>query len=343
MIPRPLAFRGRLAAVLVLSTAATLALLAPEAAGQSPGAKPQVVKVALSLARPGYYRGGDDAAACVGGLVATITITNSSSIVVMSVPTPRLAPYGGSTDFERHLVGLPTGSPAGARAAKQTRILRHPSLVPTEDRVAVPDVALAPNESREFHLDVGSQYRIDMPGKYEMTCVYLSERSNPVEFEVYPVRRVDVTSDRLLETLEDYECGPATFPVMFYVTVGRMRYDDIVCLVREGRLGHYEFYRIGQIAHNKMPQVVTSGPRVGLLVPDTRSRTVSRLYTVDLTVRPVQFAGSLIVHEEGTPPDLTEDLLPAAAGPEVEAPTEEETTAGEAEAEEAEEMEEEGD
>jgi hypothetical protein len=169
--------------------------------------------------------------------------------------------------------------------------------------------------SESFELNVGRHYDIRAAGRYEMTCVFQNQRSNTVEFEVLPLKRVDATVQRLLERLESFEIGGPGFPYMIYQCQGAGRYDELVCLVRETRSGaeRHEFRRISELPRGAVPRMVVDGEygeRVGLVVPHKRHEGVSYIFALDFGKRPIRVEGRQVTHEPGMPPQPMAELPP---------------------------------
>jgi len=295
---------------LLVAALAVGAAIAPAAAG---GESDRPLTLSIKLPGERFIRGAQEP---VEGLVATLTVTNTSSVIAASFPCPKMDPLG-NVQFEIYLLGAPAGVPKAADTPEKTLIKRSPGLQPVGDRADHPPVSLAPGESKEFALDVGRWYDIKAAGKYEMTCLFQDVRSNTVAFEVLPLKRVDVPSDLLVSRLGDYERGWPDFPFMFYITRGPGWFDMIVFLTREGKGGaeHYELHRLGEISPGHAPEMAVDGARVGLIVPDKRNAAVSWRYLVDFAARPVAVKGEKIVHEPNERPalSLSGEATPAAA------------------------------
>ena len=245
----------------------------------------------------------------------------------VSLPEPRLtlhgglslsrrgtASEGGSTglSFEVHLLGAPTGVRETEETPARTLVPRCPLPVPVSGLASSPAVTLGPGESKDFKVDVGAWYAIRQAGRYEISATYENERSDPVEFEVLPLKVVNMRARMLVSRVTDFERRGAVYPFMFYVVRGGGRFDEVVYRVRRGRGGdeHYEYHRLSETAPGKMPQMVTSREKpgvVGVLVPDKRNDSLSRLFTVDLSVRPLRVSGKEIGHDPGQAPRVSID------------------------------------
>jgi hypothetical protein len=256
--------------------------------------------VEIKLSNERFFRGAN---APVKDLDVTVVLSNTSDKIALTVPQPRMDPVG-IVDFEVDLLGVPTGVPATGDEPEKTRILRAPGIQPVDTILPAPNVFLGPKESKEFTIDIGGWFAIRAAGRYQATCLFEDARSNTVEFEVLPLKRVDVPAHLLLGRLEDYERGGPDFPFMFYVTRGPGRFDTILFLTRHGTGAdeHYEPRWLGQIATDAMPQMVTQEAKVGLVVPDKKNDSVSWKYVVDFGRRPVIVTGDKIVHTPGSGP-----------------------------------------
>jgi hypothetical protein len=272
--------------------------------GPAAEVKANVVKVSLSLDRTVFHRGGTDPASSADDLIAVVTLANPSDLVSMPVARPDVSPFPGSTEFEINRIGPPAGEPAG-EAEGRTRMVRRPPLEAVGLRHEPQEAILGPTKSEEFRVPLGSAFDLTTPGKYEVRCVYRGELSEFVGFEVAPVRKVNVSAARLLDTLGDFERLPLQFPFMFYVTEAAAGHDEVIFLVREGSGGSetYEHYMIGTVGRGVVPATAVSGTRVGIVVPDRRMGTVSRFFTVDAGLRPVRIEAKRLEHEAGAVPE----------------------------------------
>jgi hypothetical protein len=285
---------------LALGFAASMALTA-----LAPAADDSLCEVAIALANPAYFRGGTDP---VKDLKVTVTLKNRSDTIYLALPEPMMDPLG-ALDFEVHLLGAPTGVARTEATPERTRILRCPTIVPVGELSETPAVTIRPQESKVFTVDAGHWYDIKAAGKYELVCLFQDARSNAVEFEVLPVKRVDVPAHLLLGKLSEYERGNPDFPFMFYITRGPGRFDTIVYLTREGEGGyeHYEAHWLGQISTKQLPQVQTQGAKIGLVVPDKANAAVSWTYVIDFGRKPEQVKGEKVSHEPGSAPQVSFD------------------------------------
>jgi hypothetical protein len=277
--------------------------VASTAAGRS--RDPQLLTIEISLPREGFFRGR---AAPVLDLDVQIKLTNNSDKIALTFPQPKMDPLG-LLAFEMHMLGMPTGEKAKPGAPQKTRILRSPPITPVDDLPQTPEVTLAPKESKQFIVDIGGWFAVKAAGKYEITCQFQDVRSNTIQFEVFPLKRVDVPAHLLLGNIADYERGKPAFPFMFYITRGPGRYDAVIYLTRHGKGGyeHYEPRWLGQIAPDKMPQMKTKGAKVALVVPDKRNARVSWKYLIDFGTRPIIVKGDKVVHEPGAAPAVSID------------------------------------
>jgi len=288
---------------------------------------PELFSVSISLpdGKQTFHRGGLEPAAPVNGLIITVTVTNTFGDLPITLPKPELAAHNGvslakvgesevraSTGliFDVHLLGAPTGVRMTDETPERTVIPRNPLAVPVTALGPQPGVTLEPGESKGFPVNVGSWYGIRKAGRYEMSCMFNSRRSNVIEFEVLPLKVVNARARTLLARLEDFERGGEDYPFMFYVVRGDERFDEVVYRVRRGSGAdeHYEYHRLSEIAPGTVPQMVTDSEkpgRVGLLVPDKRNEKLSRIFTVDLGVLPMRVSGKEVGHEAGQPPQLT--------------------------------------
>ncbi len=289
------------------------------------------VKVALPDGKDTFHRGGADSAAPVNGLIVTVTLTNTFGDLPITLPKPELTPHGGvaltrtktvaeggssGLACEIHLIGAPTGVRKTDETPERIRVLRDPLVVPVSGLGAPPAVTIPPEESRDFQVNVGSWYAVRKAGRYEMTCVFENERSNTIEFEVLPLKVVNAQARTLFSRVDDFERRGEDYPFMFFVAHGNGRFDEVVYRVRRGHGEdeHYEYHRLSEIAPGTVPQMVASADKpglVGLLVPDKRNDSLSRIFTVDLGVLPMRVSGREVGHEPGQPPQLTlDDLKP---------------------------------
>ena len=220
-----------------------------------------------------------------------------------------LDPVGG-TDFEVHLIGAPYGVPKTPETPARTLIKRHVKLQPVgKDLPELPGFTIDPGASKEFRLNVGRHYRFRAAGRYEMACLYQGLRSNSVEFEVLPLKRVDLIPPVFLPQIGDYESGEPDFPFMFYIAPGQDRFDQIVYLMRSdsGPYEHYEFHRLSQVAVGVTPEMVVSGSKVGILVPDKTNDNLTRFYVVDFGAMPMKTTGKEFLHEPDSGPSMSVD------------------------------------
>jgi hypothetical protein len=281
-----------------------LVLVALAFAGGAPAAEDHF-GIKIELPARSFIRGGLDP---VLGLVATVTISNNS-ITSLTLPSPTLDPVGG-TEFEVHLIGAPYGVKETPETPARTVIKRHVRLQPVgKDVPEIPGYTIAPGSSKEFRLDVGRNYRFKAAGRYEMACLYQGLRSNSVEFEVLPLKRVDLIPPVFVPQIGDYESGEPDFPFMFYIAPGQDRFDQIVYLMRSdsGPYEHYEYHRLGQVAPGVTPEMVVSGSMVGLLVPDKTNDNLTRFYVVDFGAMPMKATGEEFLHEPGSGPSMSVD------------------------------------
>jgi hypothetical protein len=262
------------------------------------------IELRIELPAERFIRGGLDPAE---GLEPTLTVSNVSALV-LSMPEPRLDPVGG-TDFEVYLIGTPYGVPASADTPARTRVKRNPWLQPVGNVGKPPGFTLKPGESKQFRLNVGRNYNFRAAGRYEMSCLYEAEHSNTVAFEVLPLKRVDVIPHMLLMNLDDYERGEPDFPFMFYITQGHGRFDEIVYLMRAGAgvYEHYQYHRLAEVAVGVTPEMVVSGSKVGVLVPDKANEHRSWFFTVDFDPLPIRTTSEEFLHDPGEGPSLTVD------------------------------------
>ena len=193
-----------------------------------------------------------------------------------------------------------------AAAVKRARIVRSPPLQPTGRGTFFNDVSLAPQESQSFRLNAGKAFAIREPGRYEITAVFQGVRSQTLEFEVAPIKRVGVPVDRLLERIEDYERGKPIFSHMFYIVPTRSRYDLVFALYRigSGRESHYERKDICRIRVGASPQMVSDGSRVGLLVADRLRSGLYYRYIVDFDESPIRVERDRYEFEQAGRPRL---------------------------------------
>lgn len=225
-------------------------------------------------------------------------------------PAPNMGPEGGVRfDIFRQAPAIveptePEAEPAAA--AKRARIIRSPPLQPTGRGTFFNDVSLAPQESRSFRLNAGKAFAIREPGRYEITAVFQGVRSQTLEFEVAPLKRVSVRVDRLLERIEDYERGKPTFSHMFYIVPTGSRYDLVFALYRigSGRESHYERKDICRIRVGASPQMVSAGSRVGLLVADRWRSGLYYRYIVDFEQSPIHVERDRYEFEQAGRPRL---------------------------------------
>jgi hypothetical protein len=117
----------------------------------------------------------------------------------------------------------------------------------------------------------------------------------------------------LLSQLRDFERGEPDYPFMFYVAHGDGRFDEVVYLVRRGRGAdeHLEYHRLAEIAPGTVPDMVTSPAKpglIGVLVPDKASEKKSRLFVLDLSARPMQVEGKVLLHAPGARPAIGVDM-----------------------------------
>lgn len=225
-------------------------------------------------------------------------------------PAPNMGPAGG-VRFDIYLqapaITEPTEPEAEpAAVAKRARIIRSPPLQPTGRGTFFNDVSLAPQESRSFRLNVGKAFAIREPGRYEITAVFQGVRSQTLEFEVAPIKRVSVRVDRLLERIEDYERGKPTFSHMFYIVPTGSRYDLVFALYRigSGRESHYERKDICRIRVGASPQMVSAGSRVGLLVADRWRSGLYYRYVIDFGQSPIHVERDRYEFEQAGRPRL---------------------------------------
>ena len=283
------------------------------------------VSIALPDGKTAFHRGGPDPAAPVNGLTVTLTVTNTFGDLPITLPAPEITPYGGvgfarektvteggslGLAFDVHLLGAPTGVERTEKTPERTRVTRSPLAVPLTNVPVQPGVTLGPGESKDFRVNVGSWYAVRKAGRYEMSCVFENQRSNAVEFEVLPLKSVNVRARNLVRRVEDFERGGEDYPFMFYVVHGDGRFDEIVYRVRRGGGGdrHYEYHRLAEATPGTVPQMVTDPDkpgRIGVLVPDKRNDKLSRIFTIDLGILPMQVSGKEVAHEPGSPPQLT--------------------------------------
>jgi hypothetical protein len=289
------------------------------------------VSIALPNGREVFHRGGLESSSPVNGLIVTVTLTNTFPNLPVTLPKPELTAHGGigfsrakSEDeggssglaFNIHLLGAPTGVRKTDETPERTIVSRNPPAVPLTILGAQPAVTLKVGESKGFPVNVGSWYGIRKAGRYEMSCMFNNQRSNVIEFEVLPLKVVNTRARTLVARVEDFERRGEDYPFMFYVVRGDSRFNEVVYRVRRGSGAdeHFEHHRLSEIAPGVVPQMVTDPAkpgRVGLLVPDKRSDEVSRIFTVDLGVRPMRVSGKEVGHEPGQPPQLTlRDLRP---------------------------------
>ncbi len=305
-------------ACLVTAAAALAGFLSTPAGAleDAPRVRRFEVQIALPEGKNKFYRGGLDSASPARGLVVTVTLTNPTADLPVNLRRPMLAVWGG-IEFNVFLLGAPTGEVRTRRTPERTRIKRSPLLQPVGTRPEAPEMTLKPGESRRFEVPVGPWFAFKQAGKYEMSCRIGPERSNTVEFEVLPLRVVSMPVRHLISRIDDFERGGPDFPYMFYVVHGGGRFDEIVYIVRRPSVrtadgeklpsGSYEYHRLGDIAPGTLPEMITSTTRVGvvgLLVPDKRSDSLSRIYLLDLGRRPMVVTGRQVVHPPGVPPTL---------------------------------------
>lgn len=284
---------------------AALVLTALAFAGGAPAAEKEFMAVKIELPAESFIRGGLDP---VQGLVATVTVSNTST-TLLTLPSPVLDPVGG-TDFEVHLIGAPYGVPKTPETPARTLIKRHVKLQPVgKDLPELPGFTIDPGASKEFRLNVGRHYRFRAAGRYEMACLYQGLRSNSVEFEVLPLKRVDLIPPVFLPQIGDYESGEPDFPFMFYITQGQDRFDHIIYLVRagSGAYEHYDVHGLGKVAPGVLPEMTVAGSKVGLLVPDKTNDNKTRFFVVDFGSVPMKAAGEEFVHEPGSGPSMSVD------------------------------------
>ncbi len=227
-------------------------------------------------------------------------------------PAPNMGPEGGVRfDIFRQVPAIveptePELEAEPAVAAKRARIIRSPPLQPTGRGTFFNDVSLAPQESRSFRLNAGKAFAIREPGRYEITAIFQGVRSQTLEFEVAPIKRVSVRVDRLLERIEDYERGKPTFSHMFYIVPTGSRYDLVFALYRigSGRESHYERKDICRIRVGASPQMVSAGSRVGLLVADRWRSGLYYRYVVDFEQSPIHVERDRYEFEQAGRPRL---------------------------------------
>ncbi|MHC4247766.1 MAG: hypothetical protein ACYS9X_01430 [Planctomycetota bacterium] len=307
----------------VLAATVMLAAAPERATGQeTPGGFS--VKIALPDGKETFHRGGLDPAAPVNGLIVTVTITNTLDDLAVTLPMPELTPYGGvgfaraqtvseggsvGLAFEIDLMGAPTGVRKTDDTPERTGVPRNPLAVPLTSLAPQPAVTLGPGESKDFRANVGSWYAVRKAGRYEMSCMFENQRSNAIEFEVLPLKVVNTRAAILVGRVEDFERNGSDYPFMFYVAHGDGRFDEVVYLVRRGTGAdeRYEYHRLAEMAPGTVPQMVTDPEkpgRVGLLVPDKRNASLSRIFTVDMGILPMRVSGKEVGHEPGRPPQL---------------------------------------
>jgi hypothetical protein len=310
MTIRPLrrAGRGGFVGTRVLTALGIVATLIFTASAQA--SDEEVLSVRIGLDKEAFMRGGTDP---VADLKVNVTLTNLSDKIELVLPLMEMDPQG-IVEFEIALLGAPTGVIAADETPEKTPILRNPAIQPVDTIPPVPGISIPPSGSKQVTLNVGGWYDIKAAGKYEMTCVFSGAqlkgiRSNTIEFEVLPIKRIDVPAHDLIANLGDYERDNPDYPFMFYITRGPGRFDNILYLTREGKGGyeHYEYHWLGQISPDKLPEMKTSGSRVALVVPDKTNDNVSWTYEVDFAKHPIVVKGEKVVHEPGSIPQVSLD------------------------------------
>lgn len=273
---------------LTISALLLAAALCPAAAQEGD----PFLRIVISLDRQVYFRGQADP---VHNLIVNMKVTNTSENekIHAHFPVPELGPED-KVRFEIYKKGVATGEQVtgivgAAAAAASTKIVRSPAPQPTGRESFHNTVSVKPGDSQSFRLNPGKYYNMRDAGTYEMTAIFQGVRSNTVTFEVAPIKRVDVRSERLLRDIKTYERGEPGYAYMFYISPTGAPWDAIFFLHRVGT-GHeitYERHDLCRIKVRTFPGVATIGRRVALLCADKTTPGLYFLYEVDFDKKPI--------------------------------------------------------
>ena len=146
-------------------------LLASPVLGAEQG---QVLGIEISTEKTSFVRGETDPAK---DLKVRLKVTNTSDVIPISFPKPDLAP---TTELKFHV--LRVGSPTGEKYKVPLRVkaIRRPSLVTASETLPVVDVALKPQGSETFVLNIGSVYDFDAAGQYEISAEFRHAKSEKI-------------------------------------------------------------------------------------------------------------------------------------------------------------------
>ena len=227
----------------------------------------------------------------------TIEYKSVKEGLTANFPAPSL---GGedTISFEIVKLGGTTGEKAaedgGDQANMKKTIARSPPQIST-GRTTIPNtVTLAPEQSKEFQIEVGKYYNIQDAGVYEVTALFQSVGSNTVMFEVLPVKKVNVRKDQLLRDIRTYERGLPKYAYMFYICPTSRRWDELFYMVRHGKGEGEKFEQrdLCTLKRGSFPQVATLGrdggdQKIAFLVDDRADAGLRWLYIIDFSRKPV--------------------------------------------------------
>ena len=229
------------------------------------------ISVRLELNGTTFWRGEQYP---VARMRATLTVTNQSPQgTPMIVPRPETGARGvcefeikkADAGEEAQSVERTEGSSPAARIEAQ------------ED-----DITLLRDESHKETLTPGRYYDIREAGDYVMRASFMGVWTDTVRFRVLPIKRVNITRQRLEKNINDYEQGPPTYPYMFYVVTTRGRGEQLIVRKRKerGKKVWYETTPISQIASRSDIKLVAKGMKTALVLTDLGGNHYQ--YQVDL-------------------------------------------------------------
>lgn len=255
----------------------------------------QDLSLTLSLPRENYIRGTQ---VPVEGLVATLTIANSSNVAVL-VPKPVIHPEAAPGMAAS--AAIRWMDPEGGDGLEIPRVagLAAP-FVPTE----VENLRVEGNGQVQVSINIGRHYLIRRPGTYEMSIRYREMESNTVSFTVLPLRKLTLPADLIIDRIREVEWGDPDYNEMFYVVRSPRAWDEVVLVQRIGKNKAFPMTLtgIGYLAKGTMPEIMIVEPGVYVLLYREKTGKGWVACKVDCSKDP--FAVSYKRYAAGDKPDV---------------------------------------